>query len=302
MFDILGLGSVAVDDLIFVEAFPPPDSKTPVRRTERHCGGLTATALVAAARLGSRCAYAGVLGTDELSGFAVERIRQEGIDLQHLRTQAGAGPIRSFIVVDETRQTRNIFFDASKACGADDQWPDASVIESARVLFVDAFGLKGMIRAARIARAAGIPVVGDFERTGPPELFELLELVDHLIISQSFAQDLARESDPGEASKRLWTKRRKVVVVTCGVEGCWYIAEGEDQRHQPAFKVDSVDTTGCGDVFHGAYASALACGLDLPARIRFASAAAALKTTRPGGQAGIPTRALVESFLEERNR
>jgi sugar/nucleoside kinase (ribokinase family) len=60
-----------------------------------------------------------------------------------------------------------------------------------------------------------------------------------------------------------------------------------------------VDTTGCGDVFHGAYASALARGLSLAERVRFAAAAAALKATRPGGQAGIPTRPEVEAFLQE---
>jgi sugar/nucleoside kinase (ribokinase family) len=59
-----------------------------------------------------------------------------------------------------------------------------------------------------------------------------------------------------------------------------------------------VDTTSCGDVFHGAYASALAWGLGLDERVRLACAAAALKATRPGGQAGIPTRAAVESFLQ----
>src|SRR5206468_4095602 len=70
--DILGLGAVAVDDFIYLEAYPAPDAKARVLRRERNCGGLTAIALVAAARLGARCAYAGVLGRDESSGFAVE--------------------------------------------------------------------------------------------------------------------------------------------------------------------------------------------------------------------------------------
>jgi sulfofructose kinase len=299
MFDILGLGCVAVDDLISVEAFPSADVKTPVLRTERHCGGLTATALVAGARLGSKCAYAGVLGTDELSIFATGRMRQEGIDLKHSRRRDGAGPVHSYIVVDESHQTRNIFFDSSKAVGADEQWPDAKVIESARVLFVDNFGLEGMIRAARVARAAQIPVVADFELDTDPKFSELLGLVDHLILAQSFAQKLTGSPEPAKAAKLLWARDRKVVIVTGGAEGCWYRAGGGQVKHQPAFKVKAVDTTGCGDVFHGAYASTLARGVDLPERIRFASAAAALKTTQPGGQAGIPTRSAVESFLKE---
>jgi len=69
--DILGLGAVAVDDLLYVSSYPPADSKVHVTSTDRQCGGLTATALVAAARLGCVCAYAGVVGTDENSEFAL---------------------------------------------------------------------------------------------------------------------------------------------------------------------------------------------------------------------------------------
>src|SRR5437773_12234514 len=102
--DILGLGAVSVDDLIYVESYPPPDTKVPVGRWERHCGGLTATALVTAARLGSSCAYAGVLGDDDLSEFAMERMRQENINLAHLVRRGQARPVHSTIIVDEGRR------------------------------------------------------------------------------------------------------------------------------------------------------------------------------------------------------
>jgi len=298
MIDILGLGSVAVDDLIYVEAFPAADAKVRVRRTQRQCGGLTATALVAAARLGSKCAYAGVLGTDDLSRFAIERLQQEEIELTYLRQRTGAGPIHSFIVVDEGRLTRTIFFDASEAVGADPQWPDDKVIQAARVLFVDTFGLEGMIRAARLARAAQIQVVADVEEKGAMSS-QLLNLADHLIVSRPFAQQLTNSADPVEAAKRLWTNERTVVAITGGADGAWFLTAGGKVQHQPAFKVNVVDTTGCGDVFHGAYASMLARGADAAERIRFASAAAALKATQPGGQAGIPTRSAVELFLQQ---
>jgi ribokinase len=298
MIDILGLGSVAVDDLIYVEAFPAADAKVRVRRTQRQCGGLTATALVAAARLGSKCAYAGVLGTDDLSRFAIERLQQEEIELKYLRQRTGAGPIHSFIVVDESRLTRTIFFDASETVGADPQWPDDKVIQAARVLFVDTFGLEGMIRAARLARAAQIPVVADVEEKGAMSS-QLLNLADHLIVSRPFAQQLTNSADPVEAAKRLWTNERTVVAITGGADGAWFLTAGGKVQHQPSFKVNVVDTTGCGDVFHGAYASMLARGADAAERIRFASAAAALKATQPGGQAGIPTLSAVELFLQQ---
>jgi len=120
-----------------------------------------------------------------------------------------------------------------------------------------------------------------------------------LIVSRPFAQQLTNSADPVEAAKRLWTNERTVVAITGGADGAWFLTAGGKVQHQPAFKVNVVDTTGCGDVFHGAYASMLARGADAAERIRFASAAAALKATQPGGQAGIPTRSAVESFLQQ---
>jgi ribokinase len=300
-YDILGLGCTAVDDLLFVEGYPPADGKTRVLRRERQGGGLTATALVAAARMGARCVYAGTLGEDELSRFVESRLRAEGIDVEFVRRQAGARPVHSVIVVDQRRGTRAIFFDLENAGRAIPEWPAESVIRAARVLFVDPFGIAGMTRAAVVAREAGIPVVADFERVPVEEGFaELAALVGHLIVSEEFARHWTGRKPPGEAARALWFPQREAVVVTCGVEGCWFLGrENPDQpRLFPAFRVPVVDTTGCGDVFHGAYAAGLAQGLDLLGRLRLASAAAALKATQRGGQTGIPTRAAVEEFLK----
>ncbi len=301
-FDILGLGCVAIDDLLYVAAYPPADAKVRVLRRQRQCGGLTATALVAAARLGAHCAYAGTLGEDDLSQFVVASLQNEGIDVSLIRRRPDARPIHSIVLVDESRQTRTIFYDLYGAQGAQPDWPDADVIRSARVLFVDHFGVEGMLRAAQIARAAGIPVVADFESDEGPGFADLLELVDHLIISRDFAEKLTGESCPPAAATKLCTKQRSTVVITGGGEGCWYASTEESglrSQHYPAFALPVVDTTGCGDVFHGAYAAALARGLALPQRIHFASAAAVLKATQRGGQAGIPTRAAVEAFLKD---
>jgi ribokinase len=298
-FDIVGLGCAAVDDLFYVPSYPPADAKMQIHRHERQGGGLTATALVAASRLGARCAYAGVLGDDELSRFVRDRLSQEGVDVSLVRTRPGARPIHSLIFVDESRQTRNIFYDLEGVFGAEPGWPDAEVIRSSRALVVDHFGVEGMTWAARIAREAGVPVVADLERDEMPGFRELLELVDHLVVSRGFAAKLSGESEPAAAAAKLWHDERKAVVVTAGEQGCWYLTPGEPPRHEPAFAVQTVDTTGCGDVFHGAYASALVRGFEVPEAVRFASAAAALKATRPGGQAGIPTRPAVDAFLKE---
>jgi sugar/nucleoside kinase (ribokinase family) len=298
-FDILGLGATTVDDLLYVPAYPPADSKVMIQRSERQCGGLTATALVAAARLGSQCVFAGALGDDEFSHFVLEAMRREGIDVTHVAPHPDAPPIHSIIIVDEGRQTRTLFYDVAGVVGALPDWPEEPVIQAARVLFVDHHGTDGMIRAARIARDNRIPVVADLERENVPRFDELISLVDHLILSRDFAVNLTGESDAALAAQQLWNSERQAVIITCGAEGCWCVTDAASNRavHHPAFRVDVVDTTGCGDVFHGAYASTLARGLGIDERITIASAAAALKAMQRGGQAGIPTQAAVEEFL-----
>jgi sugar/nucleoside kinase (ribokinase family) len=166
---------------------------------------------------------------------------------------------------------------------------------------VDNFGVEGMIRAACIAHDAGIPVVGDFEANDAPHFAELLSLADHLILSASFARSLTRSSEISDVIERLWEPSRKAVIVTCGADGIWYLTNAETKsiQYQPAFSVKTVDSTGCGDVFHGAYAFALARGLAIADRVRVAAAAAAIKATQPGGQAGIPHWASLAAFLSQ---
>ncbi len=293
-FDVLALGAVAVDDLFYIDSYPGPDEKTPILRRQRQCGGMSAIAAIAASRLGCRSAYAGVLGRDELSDFAIGQMRQEGVNLRHLAQRDGVRPVHSIIMIDSKSGTRNIFFDVRGVVGAARDWPPVEVIRSTRVLFIDWHSVPGMIRAARLARAAGLPVVADFEQSGQPGFSKLLPLADHLILSQGFAAKLTGISDPRRAVVRLWTGQQELAAVTCGAIGCYYITRENPAvvRHQSAFKVKAVDTTGCGDVFHGAYAAALARGMSAPDRIRFSSAAAALKATQSGGaQLGIPSLA-----------
>jgi len=299
-FDVLGLGCAAVDDILYVDRYPPADTKMHVQRRERHCGGLTATALVAAARLGAKCAFAGTLGFDEGSEFVLETFHREGVNVDHVVRRRTAGPVRSVIIVDEKRGTRNIFAYVKDVRGADAKFPAREVIESSCVLFIDYFGMDGNLRAARIARAAGVPIVSDLERTRMRGMKQLIALVNHPIFSRRAAEELTGVNNPARAAARIWSESREVVIVTCGADGAWFVSREQHQpKHVRAFEIKAVDTTGCGDVFHGAYAAALAREMDVEERIRFAAAAAALKAVQHGGQRGIPTRKVIEKFLRK---
>jgi sulfofructose kinase len=300
--DVLGLGAVAVDDLLYLDAFPVPDSKSPIKGRERQGGGLAGTALVAAARMGKTTAYAGALGDDELSRFVIDGFAAEGVGTAHLARVPGARPFHSTILVDAGAGTRTILFNQQGVIGAAPDAPPEDVVRAARVLLVDHVGLEGMVRAARIARAAGIPVVADLERTPGPLFRDLLDLSDHLILPRGFALKITGAADAAEACRALWRPDRAVVVVTASAEGCWYLCADEPGRlfHQPVFAVREVDSNGCGDVFHGAYAAFLSEGAPCAERVRKAAAVAAAKATQPGGRKGIPRRAEAEAFLAER--
>jgi ribokinase len=241
----------------------------------------------------------GVLGRDELSRFVEESFHREGVDTTHSPRRDDASVAHSTIVVDESRDTRTVFASVEGAIGADAQKPDAELIRTAGALLVDHHGLPGTIRAAQIARDAGVAVVGDFERYPGDEFDELLRLTDHLIISRRFARQLTGTSDPARAAEQLVDDDARTVVVTCGAEGCYYASCG-NVRHVPAIDVSVVDTTGCGDVFHGAYAAALARGMELENRIKLATAVAAMKAGRRGGQAGCPSWETVQEFIQGR--
>jgi sugar/nucleoside kinase (ribokinase family) len=308
-WDILGFGIVAVDDLLMVESYPPPDAKTAVLEKSRQGGGLTGTALVAASRLGAKCAYGGVLGDDELSAWTLRELEGEGVDCASVIYQPNARPYHSIIIVDKTHHTRNIFFSGVGVTPRPLNEIDATLVSQARVLFVDHEGIESMLHAVTLAQKLGIPTVADIERSEHPKTDELIAQIDHLILSANFACKFTGKDDPVKAVESLHKNtQRACTAVTVGKEGCWYISaennppppfgKGEGSiQHHPAFEVQVVDTTGCGDVFHGAYAAGIAWGWPVSRCIRFAAAAAAIKATKAGGRKGIPDRSTVFQFL-----
>jgi sugar/nucleoside kinase (ribokinase family) len=290
--------------MLFLDRYPSPDSKVAIQRTERRAGGLAGTALVAARRMGCTSAYAGTLGGDELSRFILDGLAAEGVDVSGRVRRDPAPPFHATILIETQGHTRTILLNADNVVGASDTAPPEETIRGARALLVDHVGLPGMVRAARIARSAGVPVIADFERSEGSLFKELLSLADHLILPYDFAREISGAADGPGAARALWAPGRAAVVVTRSAEGCWYTTAEESGRvfHQPAFPVTEVDTNGCGDVFHGVYAAGLCDGMTAAERIRFASLVAALKATRAGGQKAIPMRAEAERSHAERAR
>jgi Sugar kinases, ribokinase family len=301
--EILGVGCVALDESLLVDDYPAEDAKIAIRERSRRLGGITANALAAAARLGARSGFAGTLGDDHASRRVLGELNRAGVDISLVRRQADARPIRSTIISSGKTRSRTILYDLACAVGATPDWPPEDAIRGATVLLIDHFGMEGMLRAAKIAAAAGIPIVADFESNERPDFGELLALVDHLILSCNFAQRIAGADNPARAADLLWTNRRQAVVVTCGREGCWFRAadSGPLPQHVPAIAVAVHDTTGCGDVFRGAYAAALvqSSASSSLARVRFATAAAALRAAATTPADRFPDRPAVDRLFAQ---
>lgn len=297
-FDILGIGTVAVDDILYVNSFPQPDNKKQVIRESRCVGGQVGTALAAAARLGSTCSYAGVLGDDGMSADMEMAMVDIGICCDRSLRLSGARPVHSVIIMDETHHTRNIFYNLSNVMPLPFEEIDNSLISAAKVLMIDQLGIDGMIRAARIAREKGIPVVADCEWPDCDGIEKLIELIDHLVVPKDFAREYTGCDTPSAGVIDLHDGKRACTAVTAGVDGCYYICGADREvRYQNSFKVDTIDTTGCGDVFHGAYAWAIASGKMVDDCVAYAAAAAAVYASRANGWHFLPTWSDTQSLM-----
>ena len=296
-WDILGFGAVTVDDLIYVDHHPLPDTKMPVQSKQRQGGGLAGTALVAAARLGAKAAYCGVLGDDELSHFTLQELEREGVDCAPTAHQPDARPIYAVVIVDQSTGHRSILYSNAGVLEPEPGIITPDLISNCRVLFVDHTAIETALRAVELARAQRIPIVGDIESHDDPHGLDLISQIDHLIVGTRLAEQVTGETRAAAMVRALSRPDRACCVVTAGERGCWYSERGGQVRHFPAFPVRAVDTTGCGDVFHGAYAACIARGETIDRAIRVATAAAGIKATQPGGRSGIPNLATVERFL-----
>jgi sulfofructose kinase len=298
--DILAVGIAAVDDILYIDDAPTLNGKYPVRNTTRHAGGLAATAMAAAARLGGAVSYVARLDAGELSRFMTTSCIDYGVQTRHMIRDPAAQPYHSVIVVDAATGSRTIFYDCRNfqqpqpADLADD------LIRSAKLFFLDFLAEPVPLELARKVRRLGVPIVADIEgRSGA--VGALLELVDYLVVSEEFAQWKTGQRDLAQACARLAAHPRKATVVTAGAQGCyWTDSPARPVTHQPAFPVLTTDTTGCGDTYHGAFAYALSQNWTVQEAILLASACGALKASGQGGWPALPTRAAAKDFLAAR--
>ena len=297
-FDVVGFGICTVDFLGLVADYPAPDQKVKMQAFSKQGGGLTGTALAAAGRLGARVGYLGKLGTDEYSTFLLDEFRKDRVDVSHTMIDPHVGPPLSFIHVEKGTGERRITWHWDEFEIPPEEI-DRQLIQNARILFLDHFHVKAGCAAADWIHESGGQVLVDAERMAHG-FVHVLRRADFILSSRKFAEALTDSHNPEQSVRRLHRQLGGTVVVTAGENGA-YCKATDQEFHQPAFKVDVVDTTGAGDVFHGAFMAGLARDWPLPQILEFASAVAALKCRSLGGREGIPTMDETLTFLKEKD-
>jgi sulfofructose kinase len=248
-------------------------------------GGMAANAAVTIARLGASVAFWGRAGNDAAGHEMRSAFVVEGIDVENFRLFTDGRSSVSGIIVDRSGERQIVNFRGLYPEAAD--WLPLEAVARGSSVLADPRWMEGAATLFGEARARGIPTVLDGDMADAEVFERLLPLTDHAIFSEPALTSFAG-SAKDQSLAALTRYGCRVIAVTRGKDGVsWY--ENGLLHQQAAFAIDVVDTTGAGDVFHGAYALAIGVGLDVGDAMAFSAATAAMKCRHAGGRNGIPT-------------
>jgi ribokinase len=297
-FDVTGVGYTAIDYLGVIPQFPEENLKLELDRLEVQGGGPAATATVTAARLGLSTAFIGKVGGDDRGAMMLMKLNGEGVDVSSAVLEEAALSQFAFIMVDAESGRRTILWTRGTLSPLMPDELDMEKVTSCRGLLVDTLEPAAAAAAAREASAAGARVLID-AGTLREGVREILPHCHYIVASETFAGQISDGRSERAALEKMMEYGPKAAVVTLGERGCVALSEG-GYIEVEGFEVDSVDTTGAGDVFHGAFLYAVLREWDIRRCCVFANAVAAMKCRMLGGRTGIPSLAEALEFLGDR--
>jgi sulfofructose kinase len=289
-FDILGLGMSILDSVQVVAEFPDGAGVTRVIRSSMTGGGPVPTALCAASRLGTKAAIIDRIGDD----WRGERIRADyaafGVDTSFLFEDPAHSSSLGTVLVRERDGERHLLFEEGDFTPLSTVELPRDALAGCGILHLNGRHWPACLDAARMVREGGgrVSFDGGARRFDPKHL-GLFPLVDILIVARDYAASLAGTASLEAQLDAIAQWGGEIVGITDGAEGSWFLTREGDRFHQPAFPVAKViDTTGCGDVFHGAFLFAILRGDPPRDAARLASAAAAISAGGLGGRGHLP--------------
>ncbi len=301
--DIVGLGVAIVDVVLRLKDMPSWKNPGTVSAFALGDGGPAGTACAVAAMFDTRAGFIDTFGTDEMGAHRIASLERAGVDLTRMVKREGPEDHIFVVYVDEETGERcfsSVRGILSRPLRIEEL--DRDYITSADYLHLDSTHPEAALQAARWMHEAGKTVVLDAAATEKPVSEYMRTLVaetDVLICGSGFGPRLTGHEDLWEAGRTILDVGPRIAVQTEGADGS-YTVTADEEFHVPAFDVDVIDTTGAGDVFHGAYLVGLVKGWDIKKIATFSSAVSAIHCTVLGNRRGIPSMEEVEAFLRER--
>jgi len=299
-FDVVGMGLNSVDFISVVPEFPAPNSKMEMLQFSKQGGGQVATAMVALSRWGVKTKYIGKVGEDELGQFSLDSIRQEGVDVSSVTIERNTANQFAMIIVEESTGERTILWNRDDRLMYHKGELRKGEVCSGKILHLDGHDIHAALQCTRWAKEEKIPTVIDLDKV-ESLTSELLKDIDFIITSSRFPTLFTGIPDREKALLELQKHTPGFICATLGHEGAMALVDGRI-IHAEGFKVTAVDTTGAGDVFHGAFIYGLLQNWELEEILKFANGVAALKCQDFGGRKGIPTLGKVQRFLSQQKK
>jgi sulfofructose kinase len=279
----VGVGLNATDTLILLDEFPEYAGKVPFAEERLSPGGQVASAIVACAKWGLRTKYIGTVGDDLRGRIQRESLEGTGVDTSSLVVRSGCANQTAYILIDKRTGERTVLWQRPAGLQLRVEDIQKSDIVSSRMLHLDGYDTEAAGWAARIAREHGIPVSLDVD-TIYPDFDRVLRNVDYLVASSSWPGRWTGYEDPFEALEELRREYQfPITAMTLGQNGAAALVDG-NWYYSPGFAVNCVDTTGAGDIFHGAFCYAMLNRMNMNAALEFSNAAAALNCTALGAR------------------
>ncbi len=298
LWDCLGFGICALDYLSILDPYPGLDEKIDVEVSSVQGGGPVPTAMATLTKLGAKAAFAGKVGDDYEGKLICSELEKFKVNTDYLIVDKKVKSLKAFIWVDKNSGKRTVALDRTKMSPIKPEELSFLKEVSFKYLHLDGRDIEANISLAKKARKDGSEVILDLGSLRE-NIESLFPYVDYLVVSRKFAYDYTKLKDLSQACLRLKKIGFKCVVTTLSEKGCLW-TDSLKVNYFPGFKIDVVDTTGAGDVFHGAFIFGLLRKWKMEKIIEFASACAALKCRKLGGREGIPSLKEVENFLRRR--
>lgn len=304
--DVFGFGHCCIDYLSILDPYPLKGKKGDVVKSLVIGGGPVPTALQTVVKLGGSARFCGKVGADWEGRQVITELRAAGVDVEPMVIDPDVTTARAFIWIDPYEGSRTVALDISRFTWVPEDQLDEKHVRECRVFITDCRATEAALKALRIAHEAKITTILDAGSVRP-RFEEILPLIDYAIVSRDMAETFTALSDdnrtnggiddPSELARKLVNNGAGTGIVTKGEMGA-VSCDGDKVIVHPGYKVDVYDTTGAGDVFHGAFIYGLLQNWSLRENIRFANAAAALSCRKLSGSMGIPSKEEVFNLIQ----